>query len=425
MDKTSLNFAQVFMNCENIVREAKKTSKPELLEKLHSLLDLRRSDGLSTKDAALLLSCLEHPDLRIIIRQKAKELRNKLFQKNVITMSPLELTSFCQSQCEFCSWRSTNKTIPRLRTSFIQILKQAINIAESTSTRHIELAGGDDLEMVKSHLSEYIKNLKKELVSKYSSFRISLCMTPLTSKQYGDLHANGLDAVLNWQETYDYERFHQLIVNGVKKHGLRDDYTVDTKLDGFVFRAEAQKRIIDNGMQAGLGVMLGASKNLLADILCTTEHAKHLIQYKDGNLQPLIFGIPTWNNTFGTQSTENAASLFASLEETFPAVSAAYLLITPDSYAWPFANCRVSPEIQVKAIDESCFFTSTEVSLAPGGYLKDEAQKNEYSKIRNHTNNIADSEQFSHFTYPHSFYINLFNNHEIKPTNEENFLKNI
>jgi hypothetical protein len=193
----------------------------------------------------------------------------------------------------------------------------------------------------------------------------------LTEKQYLHMKNCGVDGVITWQETYDEDLYYKSIKSGPKAYGIDDNFKVVKKGDGYNFRLNSQERAISAGLQVGIGAMIGLNPNLNFEVLSTLAHARYLIdKHSNKPHKPVIIGMPTWNNLTTKKTDNKTDGNNVDLERIFPYISCLYLLGSPKGKVWIFPNCRVSMQTQVKSIVTSGYFTSTEVSVAPGGYTE-------------------------------------------------------
>lgn len=393
---------------------------------LNNILNFRDGKiGLNSSEVATLLSALDTPiksDDRAKILNFSRILRRKLFLNRVATMIPIEISSFCTSNCKFCGWRATNIDMPRLRINKKALLAQ-INMAVEKGFSHIELVAADDIDFIKNDLLTTVAVASDYLKAHAPEVRISICITPLTSKMYKEIKKIGVHTVLTWQETYNKNCYINQITSGPKLHGLNDDLTLRRDSEGFIQRLQSYEIALLSGLQIGMGVMFGLA-DLKSDVLALISHAHLLIQKYRENIKPIIFGMPTLNqitteinNTYGTNQITNIN------EFDFELIAAVYLISLPDFKAWVFPNCRVSIETQINSILTAGCFTSTTVRVGPGAYLLEKINwqnKDEYfDKIKLAGNKFSEAtilkgEQFKHHYHNQVFYNQSFDNAGLK-----------
>ncbi|MDP2600817.1 MAG: hypothetical protein Q8P84_08830 [Deltaproteobacteria bacterium] len=318
----------------------------------------------------------------------------------------------------------------RLKLAKDALIKEIKFLAEM-GFAHFELSSGDDLNLLRFELPELIASVKKTAQEIIPSARVSICVTPFSEVHYSHLARCGLDTVFTWQETYDRDTYYAHITSGPKAVGLTDDLSLDTHGDGYLFRMKSQENAIRAGLQAGLGVMLGISPHLEADILSSVIHGNALISRYGDSIEPLIIGMPIWN-PITTPKTDNLSknSSIRLEESDFELISAIYLLGFPDRHAWVFPNCRVSKIEQMKSILTAGCFTSTMVRLGPGAYLAELTNADIpslYTKIAKekaplNKQSIMDGEQFTHTFDFHENYLSMFAEGRLEIVPDRHFL---
>jgi 2-iminoacetate synthase len=389
----------------------------------HLLAQRDGQTGLSLEQVSLLLQLVRHaPDLalRQQVIDAARQVRQTCFNNSVATMVPIEVTSYCASTCKFCGWRADNKDMVRLAITETAIREQA-KILAGMGFSHFEIAGGDHLPFLRNDLHRLIGALKQETTAINPDARVSLCLVPMHQAQYAQLAAQGLDCVLTWQETYREDLFKFHIPSGPKAWGIDLNFNMTKGGDGFLQRLQSQEMAIRAGLQAGLGAMIGLAEHTEADILSVVMHGQALIAHYGAAVQPLIIGMPAWNN-ITTEGTDNrdAMGFNFDTEPNFELIAAIYLLAFPNRRAWVFANGRVAPTIQTNCVESAAFFTSTLVQISPGAYLglkpelTDSLGKQAIfakTSIEDDTitqEQIMSGEQFMHYLMPHDEFIALF-----------------
>ncbi|MGE3611038.1 MAG: hypothetical protein AB7I27_15715 [Bacteriovoracaceae bacterium] len=346
-------------------------------------------------------------------------------------MVPIEISSYCASNCRFCGWSKDNKEMLRLKISSEALIQQTRYLAK-LGFSHFEISSGDDLNYIKNELSGSIKDVKETASAIIPEARVSICLTPLLEPHYQSLKSIGLDTVLTWQETYSEDLFYSHVSSGPKAHGILMDFTVDPKKNGYIARMKSHEYAVRSGLQVGLGVMIGLSADPEIDILSVILHAQELIKNYRSVINPIIIGMPTWNS-ITTSNTDNLVQHRQPLniEDNFELISAIYLLALPDYFAWVFPNCRVSKKTQLKSIISAGCFTSTMVRVGPGAYLdllnekaiESAFIKSSKNKKKLDQENILKAEQFIHHFDSHEKYLEEFIANDIRVSTDQSILE--
>lgn len=385
---------------------------------------LKYGSGLTPQELATLLLAVQHKPIesvRAAIIDVASSIRTKCFANKVAPMVPIEVSSYCASNCTFCGWRVDNRSMIRLSITEKAIREQA-RVLATKGFCHFEIAGGDDLRFLKEDLPRLIGALKSETKEIIEDARVSLCLVPMNQKQYQGLADVGLDCVLTWQETYNEPSYYSMITSGPKAWGITENYKVrkpDPVNNGYMDRLKSQEMAIRAGLQVGLGTMIGVDKVPEADIMAAVAHGQMLIDHYQDAVKPIIIGMPAWN-AIPTEDTDNrdANNLSLDVEKNFPLLASLYLLAFPNKRSWVFANGRVTPETQIESVRVASNFTSTLVRIAPGAYLNDSKETAISAELfkrvkgidRDELNlsTILEGEQFSHSVGTHDSFMGKF-----------------
>ncbi|HIP31988.1 MAG TPA: 2-iminoacetate synthase ThiH [Crocinitomicaceae bacterium] len=187
--------------------------------------------------------------------QISQQLTKKRFGNTIQMYAPMYLSNECQNICTYCGFSLTNK-IPRRTLTDAEIIKE-VEFLKKKGYDHILLVTG---EANKTVGVDYIKNAIKVVKPYFSN--ISIEVQPLEQDEYESLIAEGLYAVLVYQETYHREEYKKHHPKGKKSNF---DYRLDTP--DRLGRAEVHK--------IGLGALFGL-EDWRADSFFTALHLKYL-----------------------------------------------------------------------------------------------------------------------------------------------------
>ena len=189
--------------------------------------------------------------------QQAHRLTARRFGRVIQLYAPLYVSNFCLNSCRYCGYNRTTD-VERTRLSVEETLGEA-DIIASEGFRHILIVSGEDPEFV---TVDYLSELAAGLRGKFCS--VSMEIYPMSTEQYAEVFAAGIDGVTLYQETYDratYAKYHTA--------GPKSDYD---------YRLSSAERFASAGMRRiGLGVLLGLS-DWRVDTLVLAEHAANLMK---------------------------------------------------------------------------------------------------------------------------------------------------
>jgi 2-iminoacetate synthase len=162
----------------------------------------RAGQRLSQDDLAALLSPAAAPQLERMARL-SHELTVARFGRTMQLFAPMYLTNVCANICTYCGFSAQNR-IPRKALDDAEILAEAAALAR-LGFDHVLLVTGESSR----YGVAYLQNALRLLRPHFSSLAIEV--QPLSESGYSALVADGLSAVLVYQETYDpaaYARHH-------------------------------------------------------------------------------------------------------------------------------------------------------------------------------------------------------------------------
>jgi 2-iminoacetate synthase len=187
------------------------------------------------EDLAALLSPAAAPFLEDMA-QLSHRLTVERFGHTMQLYAPLYLSNVCQNICTYCGFSAEN-AIRRKVLNDAEILADAA-VIKVMGFDHVLLVTGETGRVGLGYLVNAVRLLRRQFAS------ISIEVQPLTEAEYAALAAEGVSAVLVYQETYDpvvYARHH---LKGPKAD--------------IAFRLETPDRLGRAGMKKiGLGALFG------------------------------------------------------------------------------------------------------------------------------------------------------------------------
>ena len=187
--------------------------------------------------------------------QLSHRLTLKRFGRTMQMYVPLYLSNECQNICNYCGF-SFNNHIKRKTLTDEEILKEVAAI-KAWGYEHVLLVTGEATQTVGV---EYLKHAIQLIRDQFAN--ISIEVQPLDQEEYEILSAEGLNAVLVYQETYHFDNY--------KTHHPKG------KKSNFYYRLETPDRLGRAGVhKIGLGVLLGL-EDWRVDSFFTALHLDYL-----------------------------------------------------------------------------------------------------------------------------------------------------
>ncbi len=211
-------------------------------------------ERLTNRDFLALLSPAAESHLEALA-QKAHEVTIRNFGKAILLFTPLYLSNYCTNQCQYCGFNTGNQ-LRRRQLTLAEVEAEAKVIA-ATGLRHILILSGDARHKASI---QYLKDCVAILRKYFSSIGIEIYA--LSTEEYTELIAAGVDSFTMFQETYNETLYDQVHLRGPKKD--------------FRFRLDAPERACRATMRSvNLGALLGLD-DWRREAFLTGLHASYL-----------------------------------------------------------------------------------------------------------------------------------------------------
>lgn len=317
---------------------------------------LKSADKLeefSLGDLSVLLNVKTGSEAYSNILAAADRIKKETLGTKVYLPVPLYISNYCQNRCLYCANRVGNTSLKRKRLTKDEISKEIDALIED-GFRIIELVFGDDPALSTENVVEYVEVLKRKL-GNVSGGLIALNAKPLQTKDYALLNKAGVDIVVNWQETYNKERF-------------ADIHPRNTPKANYTFRVAAQERMLKAGMKnVGVGILFGLY-SFKQDVISLVKHGRRLA--KKYNITPII-GIPRLKTAKGQKYTSPKYDVG---DNQLQLAVAVLRLALP--YSHIFVSTRENKQLAFKLLKKGGgnIFAS-KCSVFPGGYTTESRPK--------------------------------------------------
>ena len=186
--------------------------------------------------------------------EKASNLRDRIYGKNIYIRGLIEFTNYCKNNCFYCGIRRDNSKIERYRLTKKEIL-ECSDYGYELGFRTFVMQGGEDLYYTDEILCDIVKNIKE----KYPDCAITLSLGERSFESYKLLKEAGADRYLLRHETANkshYEKLH-------------------SKEMSYENRIQCLKNLKELGYQVGCGFMVGSpyqtEENLVEELLFLKE----------------------------------------------------------------------------------------------------------------------------------------------------------
>lgn len=242
-------FREVFdgYSWENVLRDIYTKTAADVERALHA----RKRD---LNDFMALISPAAAPYLEQMA-QLSHRITQKRFGKTIQLYAPLYLSNECQNICTYCGFSLDNK-LRRKTLTGIEMM-QEVEYLKQEGFDHVLLVTG---EANKTVGVDYLRNAIRMLRPHFAN--ISIEVQPMDQEDYELLIAEGLYAVLVYQETYHQDNYKLYHPKGKKSN--------------FDYRLATPDRLGNAGIhKIGLGVLIGL-EDWRADNFFTALHINYL-----------------------------------------------------------------------------------------------------------------------------------------------------
>lgn len=189
------------------------------------------------------------------LASKAQQLTRQRFGATVQLYAPLYLSNLCANECTYCGFSLSQK-----------VKRRTLNLAEiEQECQAIKAMGIDQVLIVTGEHENkvgiaYFRSVLP-LIRLYFS-AVQLEVQPLSTDEYRELKALGIDAVMVYQETYNQTAY--------QNHHLRGNKT------DIAWRLNTPDRVGAAGIdKIGIGILLGLS-DWRTDAILLAQHLQYL-----------------------------------------------------------------------------------------------------------------------------------------------------
>lgn len=197
----------------------------------------RVNSGLDLDDLQALLSPAAVPFLEEMAQLSHRRTVER-FGRTMQLFAPLYLTNVCSNQCTYCGFSAQNK-IPRKILTDDEIRAEAAAL-QKMGIQHVLFLTGESKRIARDYFLNAMRLLRPSFAS------LSMEVQPVSEEDYAALAAEGLNAVIVFQETYDPDAYRRHHLKGPKSD--------------MIFRLDTFDRLGRAGMKKiGLGALYGLS----------------------------------------------------------------------------------------------------------------------------------------------------------------------
>ncbi len=229
------------------------------------------------------------------LAQKARDVREKIYGKEVYLRGLVEFSNYCKNNCRYCGIRRDNRNAQRYRLSEEEIF-QCSDMGYDLGFRTIVLQSGEDPYYTDERLVNIVRGIKE----RHPDCAVTLSIGEREKESYRKLFEAGADRYLLRHETANKEHYEYL-------------HPAEMSFD---HRMQCLQDLKDIGFQVGAGMMIGSPGQ-------KTEHLVEDLRFLR-KLQPEMVGIGPF---IPHHDTEYAALPAGTVEMTLRLLSVIRLML--------------------------------------------------------------------------------------------------
>ncbi|MFC4805730.1 [FeFe] hydrogenase H-cluster radical SAM maturase HydG [Filifactor villosus] len=322
------------------------------LSLMREILDeARKMNGLSHRQAALLLECNDEDILEEIYRL-AHEIKQRIYGNRIVMFAPLYLSNYCINGCTYCPYHKKNTGIRRKKLTQEEIEREVIALQDMGHKRLALETGEDPVHSPIEYVLESIETIYRIRHKNGAIRRVNVNIAATTVENYKKLHDAGIGTYILFQETYHKETYEQLHPTGPKHN--------------YAYHTEAMDRAMEGGIDdVGIGVLFGLYQYRY-DFIGLLMHAEHL--ERRFGVGPHTISIPRIRPADDVDLSEFPEAIVDSL---FKKIVALIRICAP--YAGIIISTRESEASREEVLKIGVSQISGGSSTSVGGYVEKEA----------------------------------------------------
>ncbi|MCF8221997.1 MAG: [FeFe] hydrogenase H-cluster radical SAM maturase HydG [Bacteroidales bacterium] len=234
-----------------------KPDKARVREVIAKSLDKNR---LTMEETAVLINA-DNPELIEEIKEGARALKEKVYGNRIVLFAPLYIGNYCNNNCRYCGFRSSNKEASRRTLSDEEIVTE-VEALEDNGQKRLILVYGEHAKYSAGYIAHTVKLVYDVKKGNGEIRRVNINAAPFDVEGFRTVGEAGIGTYQVFQETYHPEAYKWYHLAGKKA-----DYNWRlTSLD------RAQEAGVDD---VGIGALFGLY-DWRFEVMGLLRHTNHL-----------------------------------------------------------------------------------------------------------------------------------------------------
>lgn len=327
-----------------------KPTKERVEEIINKSLNKNR---LNMEEVATLIKA-EQPSHIEMIKDAAKQLKEKVYGKRIVLFAPLYVGNLCMNNCEYCGFKSSNKETVR-KTLTKEELISSVEALEENGHKRLILVYGEHKKYSPEYIAETVKTVYGVKTINGEIRRVNINAAPLSIEGFKTVKDAGIGTYQVFQET-----FHPEAYKYYHRGGNKADYH-----DRQIALDRAQEAGLDD---VGIGVLFGLY-DWRFDLMGLIRQTNHLEACY--NVGPHTISFPRLQDA----SEFKVDPKYKVKDEEFTRIIAILRLAVP--YTGLILTAREPAHIRQEVLQYGCSQVDAGTKIELGAYSKaDNAKQN-------------------------------------------------
>jgi len=265
------------------LEQQKNTDSIKIRDIINKSLDKQR---LSPDETAALLN-VKDPELRQMILDGAKTLKERIYGNRIVLFAPLYVGNECVNDCVYCGFRISNEDCLRSTLSHDQLVSEVKSLEDKGHKRLI-MVYGEHPKYDAKYIAGTVETVYNTKSGKGEIRRVNINAAPLDVEGFRTVKHSGIGTYQIFQETYHQQTYEKMHPKGPKSSFLWRLYGLDRAMQGG----------IDD---LGIGALMGLY-DYRFEVMGLLYHTMHLEEMF--GIGPHTISFPRIEPAFGTDFTQ-------------------------------------------------------------------------------------------------------------------------